>query len=379
MKNEFFKALGKEITMFASIELLKFGIGIFRSMSSSTILIDEQDLGYEKLNKALYNVDPVKYSRYRIPTIQETTDFQLSVGTDYMIKLKNKNFIHVTVSQNDKKRTKVIKLSFHGPDKYRIRGKISKYVASNKSKKYIDAIPVGCNSYYNTSRLISLSFDDIVLKDDARNKIVGGLIGWNNDKEWFSENKMLHKIGVLLYGKPGTGKSTIVKCISNMFNNAKIYTVNGKSIKQSAMEILYSRRSTPNNEILIVLLEDFDMFSIDRENKNDDDDFDDDNLNCLFQMLDGIYSTDNTIYIATTNYIEKLDSALIRTGRFDIQVELDYFTKDESIEYIRKLNVDTSIIDSLELKFPISPSDLRSVILSVRAQNYYLKEECNNE
>lgn len=49
-------------------------------------------------------------------------------------------------------------------------------------------------------------------------------------------------------------------------------------------------------------------------------------LSCLLNLLDGVVSGNNLFLIMTTNYVEKLDPALIREGRCDLQIELDYCT-----------------------------------------------------
>ena len=83
--------------------------------------------------------------------------------------------------------------------------------------------------------------------------------------------------------------------------------------------------------------------------------------------MNGIYSTDNTIYIATTNYKDRIDSALIRYGRFDIQEELDYFDYNDALECVELLGYDEEVLDSLDLQYPVQPSYLQSMIMEYRA------------
>ena len=47
-------------------------------------------------------------------------------------------------------------------------------------------------------------------------------------------------------------------------------------------------------------------------------------LSGLLNALDGVASQEGRILIMTTNHIEKLDSALIRPGRIDLRLELNY-------------------------------------------------------
>lgn len=51
-------------------------------------------------------------------------------------------------------------------------------------------------------------------------------------------------------------------------------------------------------------------------------------LSDLLNCLDGILELKNSIMIMTTNHKEKLDPALIRPGRINLEVELSYLDKD---------------------------------------------------
>ena len=53
-------------------------------------------------------------------------------------------------------------------------------------------------------------------------------------------------------------------------------------------------------------------------------------LNCL----DGLHAPQNTIYVLTTNHIEKLDPALIRPGRCDVKLEVPGVTRETFIKFI---------------------------------------------
>lgn len=50
--------------------------------------------------------------------------------------------------------------------------------------------------------------------------------------------------------------------------------------------------------------------------------------NQLMQLLDGLESPDNVLFVATTNNYTSLDSALIRPGRFDLSMNISRMTKD---------------------------------------------------
>jgi chaperone BCS1 len=232
------------------------------------------------------------------------------------------------------------------------------------------------NEQETTCDVIPHSFDKIILDENVKLRIVNGLKNWNNSKSWYDEHELVHKIGVFLYGKAGTGKSTIAKAISSMFENAPILTIDPNDIMNSVNGILKMRKRY--NGTIIVLIEDFDMYFKSREEiENIQLDIEqkkrkDNNQNAIFQLLDGIYSTDNTIYIATTNYKDRIDSALIRYGRFDIQEELYYFDYDKALECVKLLGYEKKELDSFNLEYPVQPAYLQSRIMELRANNIKL-------
>merc|ERR1712233_61909 len=81
----------------------------------------------------------------------------------------------------------------------------------------------------------------------------------------------------------------------------------------------------PTNSLIV--LEDIDaLFNKDRSKKN---------VNCpltfsgLLNGLDGVGNPDGQIFIMTTNYVDRLDTALIRSGRVDIHCQFPLATDEQ--------------------------------------------------
>lgn len=156
-----------------------------------------------------------------------------------------------------------------------------------------------------------------------------------------------------------------------MFGNAPILTIDPNNIMNSVNGILKMRKKYDGT--IVVLIEDFDMYFKSREeienveiglDQKKQKDF---NQNAIFQLLDGVYSTDDTIYVATTNYKDRIDTALIRYGRFDIQEELNYFNKDDANKCVKLLGYDENVLDSMNIEYPVQPAYLQSKIMEYRA------------
>lgn len=347
---------------------------IIKSLKMSTIDVGEWDNSYNNINKMLYKLKPDAYIKHRTPTTNKDF-YELSEDVSYFIPLKNKNYIKVETYRNKSEKTFYpehrLKVQFFGKERYKHREEFLRNALKITDDKHIRVQYL--NEYEMSCDVMPHSFNNIVLNEKVKNNIVGGLSNWNSSKDWYENHQLVHKIGVFLYGKAGTGKSTVAKAISVMFNNAPILTIDPNNIMNSVNGILKMRKKYDGT--IIVLIEDFDMYFKSREEvENIEIGFEqkkqkDFNQNAIFQLLDGVYSTDDTIYIATTNYKDRIDSALIRYGRFDIQEELDYFNEDEALECVKLLGYDKEVLENMKLEYPVQPSYLQSKIMEYRANN----------
>ena len=89
----------------------------------------------------------------------------------------------------------------------------------------------------------------------------------------------------------------------------------------------------------------------------------------LFQVLDGVLSSSNLIVIATTNYFNRLDPALIRDRRFDYKIELKGLDYNTAVKVCERFGVDPADINLNEWKTPIAPATLQTVLLKYKITN----------
>ncbi|CAL9233094.1 unnamed protein product [Arabidopsis halleri] len=183
------------------------------------------------------------------------------------------------------------------------------------------------------------TFETLAMEPELKNTLIRDLDAFSNGKDFFKTVGRAWKRGYLLYGPPGTGKSSLVAAIANHMNYS-IYDLQIQSVQDDAMlrQIL---TSTENRSIL--LIEDLDCSGADASCRNEHKDEGENGktkqnkkkkkdtkvpLSGLLNFVDGLWSScvEERIIVFTTNHKEKLDPALLRPGRMDVHILMDYCT-----------------------------------------------------
>ncbi len=150
-------------------------------------------------------------------------------------------------------------------------------------------------------------FDELMrLPDSASEDIYENLETFWTKEEHFRSFGFLWKRGILLWGPAGSGKTSTLQLISQSIvdkGGLSVY-VNHPAVTAQGLAIF--RRIEPDRPC-VVMLEDLDaMISTHGEHE-------------VLALLDGELQIDNVVFIATTNYPERLDKRIVnRPSRFDI-------------------------------------------------------------
>jgi ATP-dependent metalloprotease FtsH len=191
--------------------------------------------------------------------------------------------------------------------------------------------------FYISVKIVNNLFNS---KDEKKikNKILDNIIGLESVKEEiryymdFINNKKKYKNwkvklpkGILLAGPPGTGKTLLVK---TMAKNLKIpiESVSGSQFVEKYVGVGASRvrnlfKKARRHKKCIIFIDEIDAVGRKRGFENNSER--DSTLNQLLVEMDGFNETSNIIIFAATNLVNKLDPALIRSGRFDKKVYFD--------------------------------------------------------
>ncbi|KAM7280769.1 hypothetical protein ACFE04_007903 [Oxalis oulophora] len=250
------------------------------------------------------------------------------------------------------------KVSFHKHHRKLVTGDYIQYVlstgreigAKNRQRKlYTNSSDTCSRSYSGWSHVVfdhPASFETLAMNPRKKKEIMDDLERFSKAKEYYARIGKAWKRGYLLYGPPGTGKSTMIAAIAN-FLNYDIYDLELTAVKDNTvLRKLFIETSSKS----IIVIEDIDC-SLDltgqREETSTKDKCKEENpqlpldkekqekgqnvrskvtLSGLLNVIDGIWSSSggDRLVIFTTNYVEKLDKALVRKGRMDKHIELSY-------------------------------------------------------
>lgn len=146
----------------------------------------------------------------------------------------------------------------------------------------------------------------IVFPDSASAGLLEEIRRFQTMKAKFSAHGFLHKRGILMWGPPGSGKTTTLQLLIKMI----VAECGGVAVliehPQAAVNCLQMLRAIEPERQIIGILEDIDAL-VERYGESE-----------YLALLDGESQVDNVVYVATTNYPERLDRRFVdRPSRFD--------------------------------------------------------------
>lgn len=152
---------------------------------------------------------------------------------------------------------------------------------------------------------------------------------WNLEKEYINYN-FVHKRGILLYGPPGSGKSSLIQLlVKDLIENQKgiLLSIDSRDELDYYPDFIKTvfKIIEPNTPI-ITIIEDIDGY-LNNGDKGGE--------STLLQILDGVNHYNKNITIGTTNYINNLpDRIKNRPSRFDKKYLIDLPTKEDRRFYL---------------------------------------------
>ena len=170
-----------------------------------------------------------------------------------------------------------------------------------------------------------VTFNDVAGLDEEKEELVE-IVDFLKEPQRYIEMGAKTPRGILLYGKPGTGKTLIAKAIAGEANVPFISMSGSEFIEMfaglgaSRVRKLFekARKLAP----CIVFIDEIDAIGSRRTSNSGAETENNQTLNQLLVEMDGFSSEETIIVLAATNRPEMLDKALLRPGRFDRQITI---------------------------------------------------------
>lgn len=249
-----------------------------------------------------------------------------------------------------------------------------KKIKTEKVKISGEIYEILCNSDKNGNEVYTQLLGNInpnrIFKNiyfDEKPKLLSILEKFKEKKMYPEDLSIDNKLGILLHGPPGTGKTGCISAIANYLGR-KILLIN-KLDQQNYKDIF--NHITQNPEFIkehVIVFDEIDyilcsnkeklnsisiklnelkeqlLITVDSDERNDlineikmlkknnNEDF----IKSILQFLDGMIDMSERIIIATTNYPERINPLFLRPGRFDLKLELGYCSQQMFIDIVQK-------------------------------------------
>ena len=207
--------------------------------------------------------------------------------------------------------------------------------------------------YDDTERRTKIKFDDVAGLDEEKEEMIE-IVEFLKKPEKFTRMGARVPKGVLLYGKPGTGKTLIAKAIAgeadvpfiSMSGSEFIEMFAGLGASRVRKLFEKARKLAP----CIVFIDEIDAIGSRRSSNSGAETENNQTLNQLLVEMDGFSSEETIIVLAATNRPEMLDKALLRPGRFDRQITIPTPDLKGRLEILKIHSKDKKISDQVNLE-----------------------------
>lgn len=168
--------------------------------------------------------------------------------------------------------------------------------------RFVDMHPIGLVAIKVPNETDQL----LALPDSESERLMAEVEEFLGLREKFTSRGLLYKRGIMLYGPPGSGKTATIQVLARrVAEKLNSVAILADHPVLCANGLIMLRRLEPMRQ-LVVVLEDLDALVMRHGEEG------------YLSLLDGENQVENVIYVATTNYPERLDRRFVdRPSRFD--------------------------------------------------------------
>jgi SpoVK/Ycf46/Vps4 family AAA+-type ATPase len=346
-----------------------FGLDILKTRLSIPLKISSDSVDYKKYIELLKRIDK-KFNKHVINVDnKQYIDGVFIINTNNNAKIIVYGYPKIN-TERDSSIVYYLDMYIIGSNSLAILNKIKEFIKKSDKKGSesltLYEISGNDNGWISIKSFVDKrGFDTLFFNDNICDEIMEHIDNWNKCDEVFKERGLIHKTGILVYGKAGTGKSTLAKALASELDYSLV------SIDTSTFDdinlIELTNAINNDNMNVVVFIDEIDAIF---KSRDDDTATDDQKVRVtkLLSFLDGVNSPNNCIFVATTNFYDRLDKALTRKGRFDKVIELTDINKDAAMQMCKSFGLSDeaseNVIRSYKTK-SINPADLQDKIITV--------------
>lgn len=166
------------------------------------------------------------------------------------------------------------------------------------------------------------TWEDLFLPQEIKNEVRGLVENFLASQEFYLQNRIPWKRGILLYGKPGNGKTSIIRTIMSAYPFKPVTIAPGVNDEAVREAFTYAEDQSP----ALLYFEDLDSLL----EKNVD-------ISSFLNLMDGISAKNGLLVVATANDIKKLKSNITdRPSRFDRKFEIPLPNQEMAYIYLKR-------------------------------------------
>eukprot|EP00667_Euglena_gracilis_P012132 EG_transcript_12438 len=169
--------------------------------------------------------------------------------------------------------------------------------------------------FHNTRK--KRPMESVILEGTKRERLVRDVKHFLSKGDEYNSLGIPYRRGYLLYGPPGCGKSSFIYALAGEVDMAIcVLNLSNKYLTDDSLPQLLGSAPEPS----IILVEDVDHAFTQHSRIS---------LSGLLNAIDGVAAQEGRLLFMTTNHLERLEPALIRPGRVDVQEEFGHATPQQ--------------------------------------------------
>ena len=250
----------------------------------------------------------------------------------------------------------------------------------------------GSVTEFIVNKNIKIRFTDVIGLEPVKEQMKEYINYFKHRNEYLKKGCKIPK-GLIFSGEAGTGKTLLAKALAGESNISFLSTSGSDFIESfvgaGSKKIKNLFKLARELEPCIIFIDEIDSIGKDRKKTMNRHSEYNSILNTLLSELDGFTENNNILVIAATNLVETLDKALVRSGRFDIEVSFDkpniterkemfkLFMKNISLHHTVENNLEQYINILAKQTAGLTGADISSIVN--HAIMLYMKRLHNND